>query len=278
MGSDAPALLEVEDVTITFGGLVALDSVSFGVGEGMISGLIGPNGAGKTTMFNCITRLYKPDRGRITFAGENLLRTSAYRVASKGIARTFQNLALIPGMSVLENVLIGAHSTLRADPVSSALRLPHVRNEERQARERACEIIDYLRLASVRDRPVGILPYGVQKRVETARALAGHPRLLLLDEPAGGLSHDEVLALAHEIREIRARFDLTILLVEHHMSLVMGVSDQVAVLDFGRRIALGTPDEVRSNPAVIEAYLGDSTGDEARPAQPPTPPMGDVHA
>jgi branched-chain amino acid transport system ATP-binding protein len=257
MAGAAAALLQVDEITISFGGLVALDGVSFDVREGAIAGLIGPNGAGKTTLFNCITRLYSPDRGRITFAGQDLLRTPAYRIAGAGIARTFQNLALIPGMSVLENVLIGAHCTLRADPVSSALRLPHVRREERQAREQALQVIDYLRLSGVRNLAVGVLPYGLQKRVETARALASRPRLLLLDEPAGGLSHEEVLALAHEIRDIRDRFNLTILLVEHHMSLVMGVSDQVAVLDFGKRIALGTPDEVRKDRAVIEAYLGD---------------------
>ena len=260
------ALLQVRDITISFGGLVALDSVSFDVDEGMIVGLIGPNGAGKTTMFNCITRLYKPDSGSISFAGQDLLKVPAHGVASRGITRTFQNLALFPSLTVLENVLVGRHHLMKSDPVSAAFRLPQVRTEERTAREDASETIDHLGLTPYKNALVRSLPYGVQKRVETARALVGKPQLLLLDEPAGGLNHDEVIRLGDEIKTLRDRFKLTILLVEHHMALVMGISDRVAVLDFGKRIALGTAAEVRANPAVIEAYLGTDGEEDAKHA------------
>ncbi len=230
------ALLQLDDVTRRFGGILALDRVSFDVGQGEIVGLIGPNGAGKTTAFNVITRLYRPDEGEVTFDGRSLLHTAPHHVIRLGIARTFQNVELFRSMTVQENVRVGAHS--------------------RRGERGPDDVVDYLRLGDVARRPVRGLPFGTLKRVELARALAAAPRLLLLDEPAGGLNHEEVLELGKLIRRIREDFDVTILLVEHHMGLVMGVADRVHVLDFGRMIASGTPAEVQSAPAVIEAYLG----------------------
>lgn len=249
-------ILRIRDVSVRFGGIVALDRVSFDVGAGEICGLIGPNGAGKTTLFNCLSRLYAPTEGEISFCGVPLLRARPSDIAALGIARTFQNLALFHSLSVRQNVLAGAHAQRRSGFISDALRLPFVRNDEHSLEREIDGLLELLDLQEVANKPVGALPFGTKKRVELARALASRPKLLLLDEPAGGLNHHEVDRLRALIGTIRDELDLAVLLVEHHMNLVMGVSDRVVALDFGRKIAEGTPAEIQHHPAVVHAYLG----------------------
>ena len=256
MAQNAPEpLLSVRGVTVRFGGIVALNGVSFDIAAGQIAGLIGPNGAGKTTLFNCMSRLYQPSEGEILFKGQSILKAPPYAIAGVGMGRTFQNVALFDRMSVLDNVKVGCHSASRAGFVRSVLRLATAQ-EEARITARATELIQFMDLVPFAHYPAGPLPFPIRKRVELARALAGSPSLLLLDEPAAGLNHDEVDVLKAQIRRVRDLQNVTVLLVEHHMSLVMSVSDKVVAIDFGKMLAEGTPTEVQNNADVVRAYLG----------------------
>ena len=249
-------LLAVRDVSVVFGGIIALNGVTFDMQKGQILGLIGPNGAGKTTLFNCLSRLYQPSSGDILMEGASILTRPAHKIAEIGIGRTFQNVALFPNLTVLDNVRIGCHARSSSDIISDSIKLAWVRRGEAEINRKVDEILTYLDLGSVAHTVVSGLPFGTQKRVELARALAADPRILLLDEPAGGLNHEEVYVLGDLVRRIRDERHMTVLLVEHHMGLVMSIADHVVALNFGRKLAEGTPSQVQANPDVIKAYLG----------------------
>lgn len=255
------ALLEIDNVSLSFSGLRALADVSFNVDEGQIVGLIGPNGAGKSTLLNCVSRLYRPEHGQIRYEERDLGNCKVHEVAAMGVRRTFQNLELFREASVRENVVLGLAYRYRDNLVSEFLDLPQARAKRRSASEEADRIIAACGLASVSDVTVSALPYGLQKSVELARALAGRPRLLLLDEPAAGMNPEESRRVAETVRNLRDQDGITVLLIEHDMRVVMTVCDRVVVLDHGEKIGEGTPAEVRRAPAVIKAYLGEGTAD-----------------
>ncbi|MEW6645020.1 MAG: ABC transporter ATP-binding protein [Pseudomonadota bacterium] len=249
-------ILEVEKLGKTFGGVQAVRDVSFAVKQGTICSLIGPNGAGKTTVFNMISGLVAPTVGRVRFEGRDITGAPAHRMARQGLGRTFQNLAVFAHASVVDNILVGMHARLRANPLTAALYWGGVRREEIRARQKVEEIIDFLEIQNVRDLPVGTLSYGLQKRVELGRALATEPRLLLLDEMVSGMNQEETEDIARFVLDIKEQLNVTVLMVEHDMGIVMDISDQVVVLEFGQKIGEGAPSEVSQDPRVMAAYLG----------------------
>jgi len=266
-GQGSP-LLEVKDIRLSFKGVKAIDGVSFEVYPGELFAIIGPNGAGKTSIFNCLNQVYRPQEGDILWKGQSIMGLKPNRTAELGIARTFQNIALYPHMTVVENILTGRHIRMDTGWLSNALWLGRARRAEVEHRLRVEEIIDFLEIEQWRKHPVGLLPYGVQKRVELGRALAMDPELLLLDEPVAGMNLEETEDMARFILDIQDELGIAMILVEHDMGLVMDIADRVMVVDFGRRIAIGPPAEVQRNPDVIKAYLGEETGAASDRAQP----------
>ncbi|WP_066315787.1 ABC transporter ATP-binding protein [Bacillus sp. FJAT-29814] len=250
-------ILQVENLSISFGGLKAIDDLSFMVEKGSIYGLIGPNGAGKTTVFNCISRFYTPDQGKLTFQGNvNLLHYKVHQMVDIGLVRTFQNVELFKNLTVLENLIIGQHSMTKGGFFAQGLRLPSVKREEKRIRDKALEIMDFLGIRGIEHLPGAAQPYGVMKLIELGRALMSDPKMIILDEPAAGMNHSETQTLTELIKKIRDKFGVTILLVEHDMNLVMEVCEKICVINFGKKIAEGTPNEIQNHPAVQEAYLG----------------------
>ena len=254
------AMLEVKNLGISFGGLRAVNGFDIKIEIGELYGLIGPNGAGKTTVFNLLTGVYKPDTGSIVLDGTEITGKSTIEISKAGIARTFQNIRLFKDLSVIDNIKVGLHESMKYNLGSSLIRLPNYWKEEKRCTERAFELLDIFHMADLADAQAGSLPYGAQRRLEIMRALATSPKLLLLDEPAAGMNPSETAELTETIRRIRDEFNIAVLLIEHDMSLVMGICEGIAVLNFGRIIAKGTPDEIRNNPQVIEAYLGKKEG------------------
>ncbi len=250
-------ILKVRDLGIDFGGLTAVNGLNLDVYDGEIVGLIGPNGAGKTTVFNMLTRVYKPSRGQILFCGEDLANKNVVETNKAGIARTFQNIRLFQNLSVLDNVRTGYHNAITYSPVAAVLRLPSFRKQERDIEEKSMELLKILGLGDQANVIAGNLPYGAQRRLEIARALASGPRLLLLDEPAAGMNPQETGDLMDMIRFVRDHFQIAVLLIEHDMKLVMGICERITVLNYGMLLAEGTPEEIRNNPEVIKAYLGE---------------------